>query len=63
MNLDDKLKELEQQVQEGSFAIHEIVKTTGEVFGEKWPTAMSIPQDYNGQMPLTFEYKDEPKKP
>jgi len=58
--LEERLKELEQQVQEGCFAIHEIVKTTGEVFGEKWPTAMSIPQDYNGQMPVKFEYEQKP---
>ena len=58
--LKQKLEELEQQVQEGSFAIREIVKTTGEVFGEKWPESMSIPQDYNGQMPVKFEYEQKP---
>ena len=61
--LKQKLEELEKQVQEGTFAIHEIVKTTGEVFGEKWPTEMSIPQDWNGQMPVTFEYKKDAEEP
>lgn len=58
--LDDKLKELEQQVEEGSFAIHEIVKTTEKVYTQEWPDTMSIPQDWTGQLPVKFEYEKKP---
>lgn len=35
--LKQKLEELEQQVQEATFAIHEIVKTTEKVYTQELP--------------------------
>lgn len=58
--LKQKLEELEQQVEEGCFAIHEIVKTTEKVYTQEWPDTMSIPQDWTGQMPVKFEYEQKP---